>query len=113
MKARARLANNQGRDLQRDTELVTGRLSGLGVALGGSETPEALEQMVEAIERFEDAVEARGGDLMVNEVPPDSRAQSDDRDFVLPRRAADETAVAYIERVRRATERVLARPGRS
>jgi hypothetical protein len=96
-------------DLTRASQQITARLAALGVTLDGSETAERLAEIAAAIERFEDAVESRGGDLMVDEPPPGSSGEPDDPDFVLPRRAADETIAAYLDRLDQATERVLAR----
>ena len=95
--------------LSRAAELLAGRLSSLGITLDGSETPEALEQLVEAIERFEDAVEARGGDLMVDEPPRGQKGRPDDARFRLPLRHADESAKAYVERLSQASANLRSR----
>lgn len=97
-------------DLARVGMQLTGRLSALGIRLDGDESPESLGQLADAIEQFEDAVESRGGDLMIDEPPPGSASKGDNADFVLPRRAADETIPAFIRRLGSATERVLSHP---
>ena len=94
-------------DLQRASSEVIARLDALGVDLNGDESPEALIQVLEEIERFEQAVEGRGGDLMMDEGPPGHTAQPDDPHFALPLRRADETIRAYRQRLAQATDDVL------
>jgi hypothetical protein len=94
-------------DLGRATDQLIGRLTALGIALSGDESPDQITQVADAVERFEDAVEARGGDLMIDEPPSGARGQGDVPDFVLPRRAADESLAAYVARLDRATAKVL------
>src|SRR5689334_5718376 len=89
-------------ELRRAAEEVTARLEALGVTVNGDESAESLIEVLEEVERFEQAVEARGGDLMVDESPADSAGQPDDPRFALPRRHADETIRAYRERLSRA-----------
>ena len=62
-------------DLRRASDEVIARLEGLGIALNGDESPESLILVLEEVERFEDAVEACGGDLMLDENPPGTVAQ--------------------------------------
>jgi len=75
---------------------VTARLRGRGIALTGAERPEDLVDLLSAVERFEGAVEAHGGDLMVDDL---KSTQPDDRHFVVPRRARGEAVRAYIVRI--------------
>jgi hypothetical protein len=91
-------------DLRRASEEVIGRLEALGITLNGDESPEALVLVLEEVERFEEAVEECGGDLMLDETPPGSLPQPDDPRFALPLRRADETIRAYRERLARATD---------
>ena len=63
--------------------------------------------MQEAVERFEEAVQSRGGDLMVDEGVPGKAVQPDDRHFALPRRRAGESVRHYLERLSIATDGVL------
>lgn len=93
-------------ELERVTQSTVGRLSALGIDLDGTETPAQIAHIADAVESFEDAVEAAGGDLMVDEPPAGSGGEPDDPDFVLPRRAADETVAAYISRLEAATARI-------
>jgi len=75
---------------------VTARLRSRGIALTGAERPEDLVDLLSAVERFEGAVEAHGGDLMVDDL---KSTQPDDRHFVVPRRARGEAVRAYIVRI--------------
>ena len=93
-------------DLRRAADEVISRLEARGVTINGDESPEALVEVLEEVERFERAVESRGGDLMVDEGPADSPTQPDDPHFALPRRRADETIRAYRQRLARATDEV-------
>lgn len=74
-----------------------------GVELDGTEAAEELDDLLSAIDRFEAAVEDRGGDLMVNQPqssPPENPG------FVLPHRKAGERITPYITRVQAAAEAV-------
>ena len=93
-------------ELKRVSEQIAGRLRALGIALTGTERPEDLVRVEEAVEEFEEAVEARGGDLMVDEGPRGAKSQPDDPDFSLPLREGQEPIAKYLERIARATDRV-------
>lgn len=97
-------------DMQRVTQDVSNRLTGLGVTLTGEETPEQLVQIQEAVERFELAVESRGGDLMVDEGPDGRTTEPDDPHFVLPLRGEGEPVDHYVERLVFATDEVRRQP---
>jgi len=97
-------------EIGRASEQIASRLRGLGVALNGTETPDELADLHDAVERFEEAVEAKGGDLMVDEGVHGAATQPDDRDFVLPPRTTHESVVAYLERLARATTLVRGHP---
>lgn len=88
---------------------IAGRLERMGVRLSGRESGEQLVRVLEAVERFEHAVQRAGGDLMVDE-PLHGRSPSapDNRAFVLPARAGDESPDAFIERVDEAAQRATA-----
>lgn len=88
---------------------VTARLRGRGIAVTGSEKPEDLVDLLSAVERFEAAVEAHGGDLMVDDL---KSAQPDDRHFVLPRRGPAEAIRTYIGRIDEATAGLRRHPPR-
>jgi hypothetical protein len=86
---------------------VAARLKSRGIALSGGERPEELVDLLTAVERFEAAVEAHGGDLMVDDL---KSPQPDDQHFVIPRRARGEPARAYLGRIDEATARLERHP---
>lgn len=102
----------QREDVQRVSREVSNRLEELGIWLSGDEAPEELAQLVEGVERFETAVQTRGGDLMVDEGPDGKTTQPDDRDFALPQRTSDESVDRYLERLEQARSKVLRHPAR-
>ncbi len=75
---------------------VADRLRRRGITLTGTEKPDELADLLSAVERFESAVEAHGGDLMVDDL---KSSRPDDRHFVLPRRGNAESARAYMVRI--------------
>jgi hypothetical protein len=82
---------------------IAARLGDRGVTLTGSESSDELVTLLESVEAFERAVQAKGGDLMVDEPPDTANIQPDDVDFALPQRTADETVAHYMRRIREAT----------
>src|SRR2546426_6855624 len=82
---------------------VAARLRSRGMALTGAEDPGDLADLLSAVERFEAAVEAHGGDLMVDDL---KSSRPDDRHFVVPRRPHGEGRRAHIERLREGTGEV-------
>jgi hypothetical protein len=94
------------RDLKRASRESADRLGALGIHLDGRETAAELAEMQEAVERFEEAVQSRGGDLMVDEGVPGERVQPDDRHFALPRRRTGESVGHYLGRLSIATDGV-------
>lgn len=86
---------------------VADQLRRRGVAVTGTETPEDLVDLLSSVERFEAAVEAHGGDLMVDDL---KSSQPDDPHFVVPRRLHGETLRAYIGRIDEATIRLRRHP---
>jgi hypothetical protein len=88
---------------------VRARLRGRGIAITGAEQPEELVDLLSAVERFEKAVEAHGGDLMVDDL---KSVRPDDRHFVVPRRSRDEAVRAYIGRIDEATAGLRRHPRR-
>ena len=89
---------------------VTDRLRRRGISVTKSEKPEDLVDLLSAVERFEEAVEAHGGDLMVDDL---KSAQPDDSHFVVPRRGHTETVRTYIARIDAATAGLRHHPGRT
>src|SRR5881296_2419464 len=83
---------------------VAARLRDRGVTVTGAEDPGDLASLLDAVERFETAVESHGDDLMSRD--------PDDPHFVLPRRERSEAIRAYIARVDQATHRLRSHPRR-
>ncbi len=86
---------------------VAARLRNRGIAVTGAEGPADLADLLSAVERFETAVEAHGGDLMVDDL---KSVQPDDSHFVVPRRGHGEAVRAYIGRIDEATARLRRHP---
>ena len=102
-------AENSGdRDVERVREELSGRLRALGIEVADGLPAEEVEDLMAAVEQFEDAVESAGGDLMVDEPPRGSTGepQPDDPLFLLPTRSADESVARYIERLGEATQAI-------
>jgi hypothetical protein len=89
---------------------IAARLTDRGVSLTGSESSEELVTLLEALEEFERAVQAKGGDLMVDERSDRGTVQPDDEHFAVPPRGADESVRQYIRRLREATRTVEHHP---
>ena len=90
-------------DRERATEQLAARLRGRQVPLNGDESSDDIVAMATAVENFEAAVMAVGGDSMTN--APDSH-DPDDESLVLPHRRDDESPQAYVGRVSAAAEKV-------
>jgi len=86
---------------------VADRLRRRGILLSGDERPEDLADLLAAVERFESAVEARGGDLMVNDL---KSSEPEDPHFVLPSRLPEESIRDYAARIDSATLAVRQHP---
>ena len=97
-------------ELKRAMRETAARLRGRGVLLTGQESSEELVAQLEAVERFEKAVESRGGDLFVDEGPGGVTREPDDVHFVLPRRQPLESVANYLGRLAEATRAVLQHP---
>lgn len=80
---------------------ITGRLFQKGLDVSSDEDPALLADLLTAVEKFEAAVEAKGGDLMVNS--PDS-TDPQNPEFVVPARTADEGIEGYIRRINDAAD---------
>ena len=80
---------------------VASILRARGVALTGREDSDQLASLMSAVERFEAAVMARGGDLMVNDA---RSSEPENAAFRLPARDAGESAAAYAWRLKDAAE---------
>lgn len=106
-------AAGDSEEVKRVSGQMAGRLAARGVRLTGRERPEELVQIEDAIERFEAAVEARGGDLMMDEGPPGRTPQPDDPHFALPLRREHQSVAQYLERLARTTDDIRRHPPRA
>ena len=88
--------------LAAEAELAA-KLAARGVDLNGDESGDDVADILDAVERFERAVQSRGGDLMVDERPGGRPTEPDDPHFVIPARQADESVNGSLERLREAT----------
>jgi hypothetical protein len=87
-------------------DMAYAQLRQRSVNVTGDEPAEELARLLEAVERFELAVSAVGGDRMTNQL---DSTDPDDRSLVLPERNKGEGAAAYAERVSVAAERIMRR----
>jgi hypothetical protein len=72
------------------------RLSERGIRVERADSDEEVANLLDAIERFEAAVEAKGGDLFVNRI---GSSEPEDPAFVPPERRAGESAADYQRRI--------------
>jgi predicted house-cleaning noncanonical NTP pyrophosphatase (MazG superfamily) len=72
------------------------RLSERGIEVAAADTDEEVADLLEAIERFETAVEARGGDLFVDRI---GSSEPEHPAFVPPERDPSESAGDYRRRI--------------
>ncbi len=77
------------------------RLSERGIQVVREDADEEVADLLEAVERFEAAVEARGGDLFVNRI---GSSEPEDPAFVPPERRDGESAADYRLRIETATD---------
>ena len=77
------------------------RLSERGIRVDTADSDESVADLLDAIERFEAAVEAKGGDLFVNRV---GSSEPEDPAFVPPERREGESAEDYRQRIESATD---------
>ncbi len=80
---------------------IAGRLLQKGIDVSSDEDPALLADLLSAVEKFEAAVEAKGGDLMVN--TPDS-TDPQNPSFVVATRNANEDMETYIRRINEAAD---------
>ena len=88
---------------------VADRLQRRGIDVTSTERSDDLADLLSAVEGFEAAVEAHGGDLMVDDL---RSARPDDEHFVLPRRSRNESIRGYIKRIDAATAGLRGHPPR-
>lgn len=90
---------------------ISARLSRNGVTLSGDESLEELGNLLESVERFERAVQLRGGDLMVDgPVNGAAPAAPDNTAFVLPLRQGSENVSDFIVRIEKASNHIRSAP---
>jgi hypothetical protein len=77
------------------------RLSERGIRVEPTDGDEEVADMLDAIERFEAAVEAKGGDLFVNRI---GSPEPEDPAYVPPERREGESAAEYRLRLETATD---------
>jgi hypothetical protein len=75
------------------------RLGERGIRVTASDTDEEVADLLDAIERFEGAVEAKGGDLFVNRI---GSSEPENPAFVPPERRPGESAGDYRRRIEEA-----------
>jgi hypothetical protein len=85
---------------------IAGRLFQRGVDVRDDDSGDDITAIEEEVERFESLVQAYGGDLMVDEPPRGQKGRPDDARFRLPLRHADESARAYVARLRDAADKL-------
>jgi hypothetical protein len=82
------------------------RLSERGIRVERTDADEEVADLLDAIERFEAAVEAKGGDLFVNRIGSPEPA---DPAFVPPERLPGEPATDYRRRIEAAADALRGR----
>ena len=97
-------------DFSRATAEIARRLGSRGIETHEADSPEDVVRIMDAVEIFERAVIAHGGDLMVDEPPQPGAGRPDDPHFLLPLRGSDESAAAYTGRLKAATSVVRHHP---
>ena len=80
-------------------EELSGRIRTKGIRVEGNESAAELDDILTAIDEFESAVMARGGDLMSNS--PQS-TDPENPEYVVSQRKSGERASEYVERIRKA-----------
>lgn len=96
---------NPHRDEERQhaTDVIESQLRRRGIRVAGDESSDEAADLLSAVERFEAAVSALGGDRFVND--PRSNDPEEKR-FVIPARKGDERAGDYASRILEAAERL-------
>ena len=108
--ARGSMPSSDDAERDRIARDMAGRLFTRGVDVRADDSNDDVTAIEEAVERFENVVQSRGGDLMVDEPPRGQEGQPDEPSFRLPLRRADESASAYVERLARAADELRSRP---
>ena len=82
---------------------IAGRIRIKGIRIHGTESSAELDDILTAIDEFESAVMARGGDLMNNS--PES-TDPETPEYVIPQRKVGESAGDYVQRLGKARQRL-------
>ncbi|HEX2219733.1 MAG TPA: hypothetical protein VHG35_13095 [Gemmatimonadales bacterium] len=77
------------------------RLSERGIRVDRADGDEEVADLLDTVERFEAAVEAKGGDLFVNRI---GSSEPEDPAFVPPERREGESAADYRRRIETAAD---------
>jgi len=94
---------HRAEEQQRARQEAVDRLADRGIPVRRDDPDEEVGDLLDAVERFEEAVEARGGDLMVNRI---GSSEPENPAFVPPERRTGESVRAYRSRVEQATEQL-------
>lgn len=97
------LNRHRGNEQRNAREDVVARLNARGIDVTEDASVEALVEVSEAVDAFEHAVVAAGGDLMVDSPPS---TEPDDPRFVLPKCHGGESLHDYAVRIRNAAARL-------
>ena len=92
------------REITRATMVAIGQLERRGIHVRDDANPDLVADLLEAVERFEGAVSARGGDSMINALDSSDPAR---RRYVIPERRAVEGLRRYAVRIRQATDELM------
>ncbi|HYV97027.1 MAG TPA: hypothetical protein VE967_06210 [Gemmatimonadaceae bacterium] len=95
-------------EINRNVEEVTAKLRTRGVSVFESDSTRDIVNLLEAVEEFEHAVEAAGGDLMMDEPPAGTVAQPDHPGFAIPQRRDGESVEEFAGRLADVAERLRA-----
>jgi len=89
---------NPHRDEERQhaTDVIESQLRRRGIRMTGDESSDEAADVLSAVERFEAAVSALGGDRYLDDP---SAKDPDDKRFVVPERKGDERAADYARRI--------------
>jgi hypothetical protein len=91
----------------RAREEMEDRLRDRGIHLHALDGDEEIEDLLDAIERFEVVVESRGGDLLMDRI---GSSQPTNPAFVPPIRGPEESIADYRPRIEAATDQLRLRP---
>ena len=94
---------HRGEEQRRAREETEDRLSERGIRVYPRDGDEEIEDLLDAVERFEGMVELHGGDLLMDRI---GSSEPTDPAFVPPIREAGESVLAYRLRVEQALDRL-------